>query len=122
MIVPDWAGYLHWRDDFAGAMDPRLYTIDYLDGLILCGAARFWRSEDAAIVAELKAFPTGARAVHGLIAAGDKDGIKALIPLAEQWGREMGCIGAMIDSRPGWGRELKAAGYRPFQLALWKDL
>ena len=103
-------------------MDPRLYDIDYLDGLILSGRARFWRTDTAAIVAEIKLFPTGAKVVHGLIAAGDIEGIKSLIPLAEDWGRQVGCIGGMIDSRPGWARAMKSAGYAPHQLALWKDL
>lgn len=122
MILPDWAGYLAFRDHFAEAMDPQLYSIEYLDGLILSGQARFWRSEDAAIIAEIKTFPTGARVVHGLIAAGNLEGIKTLIPLAEQWGREWGCIGGMIDSRPGWARAMKQDGYAPHQVALWKDL
>lgn len=122
MIVPNWAGYLRFRPAFAEAMDPRLYDIDYLDGLILSGRARFWRTDTAAIVAEIKLFPTGAKVVHGLIAAGDIEGIKSLIPLAEDWGRQVGCIGGMIDSRPGWARAMKSAGYAPHQLALWKDL
>lgn len=122
MIVPDWAGYLRFRDAFAEAMDSRLYQVDYLDGLILSGQARFWRSDEAAMIAEIKTFPTGARVVHGLIAAGNLEGIKSLIPLAEQWGRANGCIGGMIDSRPGWARAMKQDGYTPHQVALWKDL
>jgi hypothetical protein len=45
-----------------------------------------------------------------------------LIPLAEEWGRENGCVGALIESRVGWGEALKSEGYRPHQLAVWKDL
>lgn len=121
-MLPDWAGYLRFRETFASAMNQRLYNIDYLDRLILSGRARFWRTDTAAIVAEIKIFPTGAKAVHGLIAAGDLEEIKSLILQAEQWGRDAGCIGGMIDSRPGWAKAMKSAGYAPHQLALWKDL
>jgi hypothetical protein len=115
--------YAVWRSRFAEAMDPRLYTLDHLDRLVLSGRARFWSSQGAAIVAELKTFPTGARAVHGLIAAGDLDEVETiLIPQAEAWGRQNGCILALIDSRSGWGRVMKKHGYAPFQTAIAKEL
>jgi hypothetical protein len=71
MIVPDWAGYLRFRDRFAAAMDPLFYPIGHLDGLVLAGQARLWIGDDAAIAAEARIYPGGARAVHGLVAAGD---------------------------------------------------
>ncbi|HWI85707.1 MAG TPA: hypothetical protein VNT42_05205 [Sphingomonas sp.] len=118
----DWAGYLHWRPAFVAAIDARLYTPEWLDGRIATGEAWFQRGDDAAIVAELRQYPTGARDVHGLIAAGDVAEIRdRLIPMAEAWGRAQGCIGAIIESRPGWARALAASGYAPHQLALRKD-
>lgn len=119
-MVPDWAGYLRFRDAFAGALDDRLYTIDHLDGLVLSGQARLWSNDKAAIVAELKIYPTGAMVVNGLIAAGEKDEIRKLIPEAEKWGRSIGCIAGEIESREGWAREMKDDGYRVHQVRLIK--
>jgi hypothetical protein len=46
--------------------------------------------------------------------------IIALIPKAEEWGRSLDCIGAVIESRPGWIKALP--GYQLFQAAMRKDL
>ena len=115
-------GYLRFRDQFAAAMDGRLYNIEYLDALLLSGRAKCWASGTAAIVAEIKKYPTGAMAVSGVIAAGDLEEITRLIPLAEEWGREYGCQFGMIESRPGWERQMKQHGYEPFQVGLIKTL
>ena len=117
-----WLDYLPWRDAFAGALDPRLHPIDYLDRRILDGSVRLWTSPEAAVVTEIKTYPTGARAVHFLIVAGEKDAIKRLGPPIEAWARSIGCIGALIESRPGWAREMKADGYSIHQVSIWKDL
>ena len=123
MILPDWAGYRRFRDRFAEAMDPAFYPIDYLDTLILSGRARLWVGTDAAIVAEIRDYPGGARVVHGLVAAGRIGEIKAhLIPRAEAWGKAMGCTSAIIESRSGWMRALKPFGYEPHQMAVRKEL
>ena len=122
MLDPLWDSYARWRDQFAEAMDTRLFGIAHLDGLIWSGRARFWASESAAIVAEIKAYPSGLLAVEGLVAAGELEEIKALIPLAEQWGRERGATLAMIASRPGWARALAADGYETHQVMLAKEL
>jgi hypothetical protein len=123
MIAPDWAGYRRFRDRFADAMDPAFYPIEHLDALILFGRARLWVGEDAAIVAEIRDYPGGARAVHGLVAAGRIEEINAqLIPRAEAWGKALGCTCAIVESRSGWMRALKAHGYAPHQVALRKEL
>lgn len=122
-MVPDWAGYLLFRDRFASVMDERLYEIGWLDRRVLDGSAVFMRSDNAGIVSEVRTYPTGFREVHGLVAAGALDEIVAeLIPAAEQWGRAHGCVGAVIESRPGWARSLKASGYEVSQVAVRKDL
>lgn len=123
MMVTDWVGYLRFRDAFAEVLDPRLYTIEWLDKQVLECKVTFWRTDKAAIIAELKIYPTGAADVHGLIAAGDMaDIVETLIPAAEQWGRDLGCLGAIIESREGWKRTLKSSGYDVYQVALRKDL
>lgn len=115
--------YLSFRDRFAEALDPRLYSLEYLDWLVVNGHGKFWSCGTAAIIAEIKTYPTGAKAVSGLIAAGDLNDIATvLIPLAEQWGRENGCIFGMIESRPGWAKRMKPHGYEVFQTSLIKEL
>lgn len=112
-----------WRAEFARALDPRLYAIEHLDALILSGRAQIWFGHDAAIVTEVREYPTGARVVHGLVAAGDLEEIVGeLIPRAEAWGKAMGCLLAIVESRSGWVRKLKSAGYRIHQTSLRKAL
>lgn len=117
-----WLDYQPWRERFAEAMDARLYTIDYLDRRILDGSARIWTSPDAAVITEIKTYPTGARAVHFLIVAGELEAIKAFGPMVEEWAKSLGCVGALIESRPAWAREMKSAGYEVHQVSIWKDL
>lgn len=116
--------YWHrWRDEFAKALDERLYTIDYLDRLLLDGQAQIWFGDEAAIVTEIRPYPTGAHAIHGVVAAGElSEIIGHLIPKAEDWGRSIGCILSIIESRPGWVRKLKGAGYEIHQTAVRKEL
>ena len=118
----NWAEYLRFRPLFAEALDPRLYAIEHLDALVIGGDARFWSNAGGAIIAEIRRYPTGACTVHGLIAAGDLHAITALIPIAEQWGRDCSCIAAVIESRPAWARALRSKGYGTHQVALWKNL
>jgi hypothetical protein len=121
--VPDWAGYLRFRDRFREAIDPARHTIEWLDRQILDGTFGLIVGERAAIVFSIELYPTGAKDIHGQIAAGDLDEIAgALIPRAEEWARAAGCIGAMISSRPGWARRLGGQGYSTFQVALRKEL
>jgi hypothetical protein len=116
-------GYLRFRDRFADALDQRLYTIDDLDAVMLSGRGKCWVTETAAIVAEIKTFPTGAKAVCGVIAAGPLEEIETiLIPAAEEWGRSKDCAFGMIESRPGWAKRMKKHGYETFQVSLIKEL
>lgn len=104
-------------------MDGRLYTIEHLDTLIGSMKAQVWYSDNAGIVTEIRTYPSGAIAICGLIAAGELGEIvNTLIPKAEEWGRSIGCTLAMIESRPGWARELKKHGYEPHQLCIAKEL
>lgn len=115
--------YLRFRAEFV-ALDPERYPAAYIDQQVMSGRWRCWGNDRAAILAELKQYPSGAREVRGLAAAkADKaalDDIIALIPLAEQWGREAGCKWASIESHPAWARLLP--GYAPSQLRIVKDL
>jgi hypothetical protein len=123
MSAPDWSAYLRWRDAFGEVMDPRMYSLSWLDGEIHGGRMLMWADADAAILAQVRTYPTGARDIHGMVAAGDLKAIATrLIPLAEEWAKAAGCIGAVIDSREGWRRVLEPSGYRPYQIAVRKEL
>lgn len=123
MSPPDWDDYLQFRAAFASVMDQRLYTPEWLDGEVWSGRAKFWRTADAAIVTEIRTYPTGAHDIHGIVAAGDlSEIINILIPAAEMWAKAVGCIGAIIESREGWARVLKERGYEPHRVAVRKEL
>lgn len=110
--------YLTFRHEFA-ALDPDRYPVDYIDHQVAAGAWRCWGNERAAILAEIKTYPSGVKEVHGVAAAGALAEIVQLIPLAEAWGRDEGCARAVIESRPGWAR---LPGYELHQVSVRKDL
>ena len=123
MNVPDWVGYLRFRPAFGEVIDPRYYTLDWLDEQILQCKAQFWRTDNAALVTEFKAYPAGAVDIHVVIAAGDmREIIEVLAPLAEDMGRANGCIAATVESRAGWAKALKPYGYEAFQTVVRKEL
>lgn len=121
-MTADWAGYCEFRPAFAEIIDERYHTLSWLDEQILSGKVQFWRNGNAALITEIKPYPTGAKDIHVVIAAGDKDGIIALAPQAEEFGRGCGCIGATVESRIGWARALKPYGYQTHQLTVRKEL
>jgi hypothetical protein len=122
-MIPDWAGYLRFRGDFADVMDERYHTLDWLDDQILEGKVKFWRSENAALLTEIKHYPTGAMDIHVTIAAGNmREVVEILRPQAERYGKDLGCIGSTVESRPGWAKVLKPYGYEAFQLTVRKEL
>lgn len=113
--------YLRFRDRFAEALDPRFYPIEYLDRRIVEGSAFLWASENAALVAELKTYPSGTRVIHCLVAAGNASEIvETLKPAVEAWGKQQGCAFAEVASRFGWVRILK--DYEPHQMTVRKEL
>jgi hypothetical protein len=119
----DKSPYWQWRPAFAAAMDLRLYRPEWLDAQLASGQAQYWSSPNAAAVTEIRTYPTGACDVHGLIAAGDVDEVRDLIiPQLERWGRAIGAIGIVIESRAGWARVLKPSGFAAHQLAIRKEL
>jgi hypothetical protein len=114
--------YALWRDRLLEGVDEALYPAAWLDLMVGNGTFRCWASDDAAIIAAIKNYPSGAREVHGMVAAGDIDAIKSLVPFAEQWGREHGATRATIASHPAWSRLMRNAGYEPEQLQITKEL
>lgn len=119
----DWAAYCEFRPAFAEVMDERYHTLKWLDEQVLSGKVRFWASENAAVITEVRDYPTGAKDIHALIAAGDLDEIIAEItPRAEEWAREQGCLAAQVESREGWARALRPSGYMTHQVIVRKEL
>jgi hypothetical protein len=119
----DWASYCRFRDDFGKAIDPRYYSLEWLDERLLSGRATLFHSGRAALIVELRHYPTGAMDAHALIAAGDLQEIAdILLPLAERWAAEHGCISATVESRPGWAKVLGGLGYETYQVAIRKEL
>lgn len=121
-MAADLAAYLRHREEIAGLLDPRLYTIDWLDREIVMGGALVLGNDEAVIVFEFKHYPTGASDVHGLVAAGELEAIKALIEQGEAMARDHGCVGAIISSRMGWAKVLEPQGYHIHQVTIRKDL
>ena len=122
-MLPDWELYTRWRAAFGTVLDERYHTLDWLDLQILSGEFRFWASENAALVTEIKTYPAGAKDVHVMVAAGDMGEIvEVLAPLAEAWGASQGCVAALVESRPAWARVLAPYGWEPHQLTLRKEL
>lgn len=97
--------YLAHREAFI-SLDPDRYPAWYIDCMVERGDWRCWGNERAAILAEIKEYPSRLKEVHGIAAAGDLQEIVNLIPFAEAWGRENGCVRAVIESREGWLRML----------------
>lgn len=117
-----WDEYYRHRGEIADLLDPRCYSIEWLDAELANGRALAFGNESAVIAITVKTYPMGAIELHGLVAAGALDGILALIEEAEEWGRVHGLTFACISSRPGWSRVLKAKGWQVHQVELRKDL
>lgn len=123
MIVNDWAGYCEFRPAFAEVMDERYHTLRWLDEQVLAGKVAFWRSDNAAMITEVRDYPTGAKDIHALIAAGDlSEIINDIAPRAEAWAQQRGCLAAQVESREGWAKALKPSGYRTHQVIVRKEL
>lgn len=102
-------------------MDQRLHPIAWLDARVAAGDVDVFATDDSIILTEFRQFPSGAWEIHGVVAAGNKDAIvKELIPLAEEYGRQRGCIIASIESRLGWAKALP--DYQLHQVILRKDI
>ena len=103
-------------------LDPRCYTMDWLDKQVASGRIKQWSDDDALILAQVRTFPTGAREIHGMLAVGNLLAILGLIEQAEAWAKSRGIEFASIASRSGWERVLKPCGYAVYQIELRKEL
>ena len=123
MSPPGWDEYLRWRDDFAAILDPRFYTVEWLDGEVWSGRIRLFSGPNSCILASIKPYPTGALELHVMAATGElNEIISSTIVSVETWARSIGCIVAVIESRAGWLKVMKASGYKLHQTAIRKEL
>lgn len=118
-----WATYLRFRDQFASVLDPARYTLEWLNGEVWSGRLIVIGNDDACVLCRIETYPAGAMDIHGMLAAGDLEMIvEKLIPAALEYGRELGCIGGLIESREAWVKLLKLTGWEPHQQTLRKTL
>jgi len=121
--VSDWAEYERFRPRFAEMLDERFYPLSWLDEQIAAGNIILLAQDDSAILVSVRSYPSGLKEIHGECAVGKRETIvSALIPLAEQFGREIGCEFGAISSRKGWEKVMRASGYELHQTVIRKAL
>lgn len=115
--------YLDFRTQFAEVLDQRYYPLEWLAQRVLNGTVKVWATDDAALMTEIKDYPTGASDIHVLLAAGNIESIVGeLREEAEDWAKAHGCLAALIESREGWAKALKPFGYETHQTTVRKEL
>lgn len=88
---------------------------------IEAGEAHLFPMPNAAMVVELKRWPTGFKEAVAWLAGGSGDEIETFTPRIEAWARAEGCHrAAIMAGRPGWQR--RRGGYRMAGVYLTKDL
>ena len=124
MGLPEaWEAYLRFRPGFAAASDERFYPMAWLDREVAEGRVLIWWTDAAAILAEIKVYPSGLYDLHGLLATGRLSDIADnLIPQAEAWAHSVGCDGVLIQSREGWQRVMRGRGYETYQVSIRRPL
>jgi len=119
----EWADYQRFRDRLIGEIDPAYYTAEWLDLQMFTGKFRLLYNGDSAILISFREYPTGLKELHGEFATGELSVITgSLIPAAEALGRASGCGIAIIQSRAGWVKIMKAQGYAKHQTSIRKVL
>jgi len=121
MIREAWEAYEPFREQFT-SLAPDKYPPEYIDSCVMIGSWRCWGTDEAAILFELKKYPSGITEVYGWAAAGELNAIKELIYAVEIWGRANGARAAEIESRPGWSKALASEGYEITQVCIRKVL
>ena len=118
-MMTGWEAYLPFRSEFT-ALCPEKYPPEYIDAMVASGQWACWSDGKAAILFELKRYPSGLLEVYGWGAVGELESIKTLVEAAEVFGTQNGATAAEIESRPGWVKAL--AGYEVTQVKIRKEL
>ena len=118
-ILAQWARF---RERFADAMRGGFWTLEDLEDKIAAKRAFFFPGKDAAMVAEIVAYPGGTRAFQVLWACGEVAELLQMAPGVEAMGRMMGCTEMLIEGQKAWERLLKPMGYEAFSVTVRKAL
>jgi hypothetical protein len=89
---------------------------------VLSDRYQIWPSNNSVVVTEIVVYPQ-LKDLHYFLAGGNLDELKAMRPIIEAWGKELGCTRVSLAGRKGWERTfLKDEGYRPNWFVLSKEL
>lgn len=103
---------------------PGGYLIDDVAAGIEAGDFQFWPGANCAVVTEIYHYPRS-KALNFWLLGGDLKELLAMRPYVEAWAKAQGCTrvmgGGMAEKR-GWGRVLRAFGYRPRWTIYTKEL
>lgn len=123
MVTPEaMAAYTRHRAEIAGILDERFFPLWWVESQISAGHIGLVHSDSAVIGVEVRNYPGGAKELHGMFAAGDKDAIRALVVQVCEAAADMGCHVAAIESRPGWAREFRNLSFQTDRVRIVKDL
>lgn len=85
-------------------------TPDELLDELLAGRAQLWPGDEGCVVTQCVLALDGPT-IHAWVGGGKLQGMIALRPGIEAFGRAMGCVWATIDGRKGWDRLYGQFGY-----------
>jgi hypothetical protein len=98
------------------------HTFNDIAAAVLSDRFQIWPSNNAVVVTEIVVYPQ-LKDLHFFLAGGNLDELKAMRPIIEAWGKEVGCTRVSLAGRKGWERTfLKDEGYRPNWFVLSKEL
>src|SRR4051812_12674278 len=89
------------------------HTLEHVREALDTERAQLWPTATSAVVAEIATFPTGAKIMHGWLAAGELAAILYTYKHLEAYARESGCSGFEIKARRGWQPIVKPLGLKP---------
>ena len=118
----NYAGYLTFRDEFVAGLDARFHTAEWLDGQVQIGALRTIATTDAALLFEVREYPTGAVELHVIDAVGNLDVANTkLRPALETYARDSGCGFSKISALSEWVKPLSTDGYEQHRVSVRKE-
>ncbi len=115
--------YGEWRERLIEALDPRYHNAAWLDDLVWSGRGRVFIGLRSCAIAETVDYPTGAKDVHVVCAAGDAfDARDMIVPQLVAWANDVGALSIRVTSRPAWIRILEPFDFYTYKVDLRKEL
>ncbi len=90
---------------------------------ICAGSLQLWLARDhsAAMVTEVRTFPTGKRMLHIVVLGGKElDRLRDLLPKIERWAAERGCVKVTAMARRGLAHRL--SDWKATKVSIEKDI